>query len=110
MMYKVMLTEQAELDLRNIYEYIAFELLSPDNAAGQLDRLEENIIKLEMFPERFSAYEKEPWYSRGLRKISVDNYLVFYISDIDKAIVTIIRVMYEGRDVERQLKNYMAGR
>ena len=43
-----------------IYEYIAFELLSPENAAGQLDRLEENIIELETFPEKYRAYEKEP--------------------------------------------------
>lgn len=33
----------------------------------------------------------------------VDNYLVFYISDKDKATVTIIRVMYAGRDVDNQL-------
>ena len=45
MIYEVTITEQANADLRKIYEYIAFELLSPENAAGQLDRLEENIIE-----------------------------------------------------------------
>ena len=40
------MTEQADCDLRGIYEYIAFELLSPWNAAGQLERLEECIIGL----------------------------------------------------------------
>ena len=43
MIYEVTTTEQAESDLRCIYEYIAFELLSPENAARQLDRLEEHI-------------------------------------------------------------------
>ena len=61
MIYEVTTTEQAESDLRGIYEYIAFELLSPDNAAGQLDRLEENIIGLEQFPEKYKAYDKEPY-------------------------------------------------
>ena len=42
MTYRVALTEQADSDLRGIYEYIAFSLLEPENAAGQLDRLEEN--------------------------------------------------------------------
>ena len=37
-MYNIQISEQAEKDLRGIYEYIAFELLSPDNAAAQLDR------------------------------------------------------------------------
>lgn len=104
MIYKVITTEQADADLRGIYEYIAFELLSPDNAVGQLGRLEEQIVGLEEFPEKFRHYGKEPWHSRGLRVMPVDNYLVFYISDKDAGIITIIRVMYAGRDVDSQLK------
>ncbi len=41
MIYAVITTDQADADLRGIYEYIAFELLSPDNAARQLGRLED---------------------------------------------------------------------
>lgn len=33
MTFEVIVTSQADADLRGIYEYIAFELLSPDNAA-----------------------------------------------------------------------------
>lgn len=106
MIYEVTTTEQAESDLRGIYEYIAFELLSPENAAGQLDRLEENILGLETFPEKFRAYEKEPWKSRGLRVMPVDNYLVFYIPDKETETVTVIRVMYDGRDVDNQLMSH----
>ena len=108
MIYEVITTEQADADLRGIYEYIAFELLSPDNATGQPERLEEHIIGLEEFPEKFRTYEKEPWRSRGLRVMSVDNYLVFYIPNKDAGIVTVIRVMYAGRDVDNQLNNYTA--
>lgn len=104
MIYDVITTDQADADLRGIYEYIAFGLLSPDNAAGQLRRLEEHIVGLEEFPEKFRHYEKEPWHSRGLRVMPVDNYLVFYIPDKDAGIVTIVRVMYDGRDVDSRLK------
>lgn len=106
MIYQVNTTEQADADLRGVYEHIAFELLSPDNAAGQLDRLEEHIIGLENFPEKFKSYEKEPWHSRGLRVMPVDNYLVFYIPDKEIRTVTVIRVMYTGRDVDDQLINH----
>ncbi|MGN0427477.1 MAG: type II toxin-antitoxin system RelE/ParE family toxin [Agathobacter sp.] len=106
MIYEIITTDQAEADLRGIYEYIAFDLLSPDNAVGQLDRLEEHIIGLEKFPEKFRPYEKEPWYSRGLRVVPVDNYLIFYISDKDAGIVTVVRVIYAGRDVDNQLNNH----
>lgn len=104
MIYKVTTTNQADADLRGVYEYIAFELLSPDNAAGQLHRLEEYIIGLEEFPEKFRLYEKEPWHSRGLRVMPVDNYLVFYIPDKAAGIVTVIRIMYAGRNIDKQLK------
>ena len=62
MIYEVVITDQAESDLREIYEYIAYELLSPEKAAGQLERLEEHIIGLEKYQEKFRPYEK----NRGL--------------------------------------------
>lgn len=106
MKYEVIATEQAESDLRGIYEYIAFELLAPENAKGQVARLEEMILGLEEFPNRFRQYEKEPWYSRGLRIMPVDNYLVFYIPNQKEMTVTIIRIMYAGRDIDQRLKDY----
>lgn len=108
MIYEVITTNQADIDLRDIYEHIAFELLSPDNASGQLKRLEEHIIGLEKFPEKFKLYEKEPWRSRGLRVMPVDNYVVFYFIDKAAGIVTVVRVMYVGRDADNQLKNHTA--
>lgn len=106
MIFEIDISDQAETDLRGIYEYIAFELQSPENAGGQLTRLEESIMGLDQMPERFRKYENEPWHSRGLRTMPVDNYCVLYIPDDEKAVVTIIRVMYGGRDMETQLKKY----
>ncbi len=65
--------------MREIFEYIAFELQSPENAIGQLDRLEEQILSLDAMPKRYRKYEKEPWKSRELHILPVDNYLVLYI-------------------------------
>lgn len=50
--------------------------------------------------------EREPWKSRGLRVFLVDNYLVFYIPDRERKMVTVIRVMYGGRDVDKELKRH----
>ena len=103
MIYEVEVSEQADSDLREIFEYIAFELQSPENASGQLDRLEEQMLSLYTMPERYRKYEKEPWKSRGLRVLQVDNNVVLYIPDSDKKVVTILRVMYAGRDIDNQL-------
>lgn len=103
MIYEVEVSEQADSDLREIFEYIAFELQSPENASGQLDRLEEQMLSLYTMPERYRKYEKEPWKSRGLRVLQVDNNVVLYIPDSDKKVVTILRVMYAGWDIDNQL-------
>ncbi len=106
MKYDVILTERAENDLRGIFEYIAFELLAPENAAGQLERIEEKILSLVDSPERFRLYDREPWKSRNTRVVPVDNYVIFYIPDKDKARVTVIRIMYSGRDIDKQLNAF----
>ena len=107
MSYKIVLSNQADEDIRAIYEYIAFDLQSQQNAAGQLSRLEEEILSLDQMPERFGKYKSEPWRSRNLRVMPVDNYLVFYIPDHNNQTVTVIRVMYGGRDTNAQLNLYI---
>ena len=103
MIYEIEVSEQADSDLRGIFEYIAFELQAPENASGQLERLEEQILSLDTIPERYRKYEKEPWETRGLRVLPVDNYVILYIPDSDKKVVTILRVMYARRDIGNQL-------
>ena len=96
MIFNVVTSIQAEEDLRGIFEYITFELLSPENAES-----------LDEMPERFPRYGKEPWHSRGLRFVAVDNYIVFYLPDVEEQVVTILRVMYSGRNIEEQLSVYI---
>jgi len=106
MIYSVEISDQADADLRGIFEYIAFDLESMQNAKGQLVRLEDSIMRLEHMPERFRKYSKEPWHSRGLRIMPVDNYCVLYIPDKHKGVASIIRVMYGGRDIDSELQEH----
>ena len=103
MIYSIKVTVQADNDLRNIYEYIAYELQSPENAGGQLNRIEKCIMSLKSMPERYRFYDKEPWKSRGLHIVPVDNYCILYIVDNGNMTVSIMRVMYGGRDINTQL-------
>lgn len=105
MTFSVEISPQAEKDLREIYEYIFFKLSSPKNAENQLARLEKAIYSLNQMPERFHRYDKEPWLSRGLRFLTVDNYSIFYITDEIENTVSIVRVMYGKRNIAEQLKN-----
>lgn len=103
MIYSVKISEQAEADLKDIFEYVAFELLSMQTAFELLDRLESKILNLNQMPHRYRAYDKEPWKSKGLRVMPVENYIVLYSPDEESEVVNIVRVMYGGRDIETQL-------
>ena len=106
MTYRVELSAQTKEDLREIYEYIAFELRAIDSAEELFRHLEEHIYALEEMPERYRLYEGEPWRTRGLRIMPVDHYLVFYIPKHESCIVTVIRILYGGWDTAAQLARY----
>ena len=103
MKYTIFYTAGAKRDLRGIYSYIAEELLVPDTAAGQVQRIMKEIRSLKEMPMRYRLYDDEPWHGLGLRFFPVDNYLVFYLPDESTDTVRIVRIMYGGRDIRRQL-------
>lgn len=105
MIFNVVYSSEARQDLKDVYEYIAHELLKPDIAASQTNRIMKASRSLEQMPMRHRLYEEEPWHSQGLRFLPVDNYLIFYLPDVTNNIVTIIRIMYGGRDIKKQLED-----
>jgi toxin ParE1/3/4 len=98
--WQVQIAKHAEGDLRGIYEYIAFELLEPGIAKNIILRIQKRINKLSNSPQSFALYQKEPWKSRGLRRVNSGNYAIFYIPNDEVKNVTVIRIMYGGRDIE----------
>jgi toxin ParE1/3/4 len=77
--------------------------MEPVIAEKQYTRIEKAVYTLDQMPERFRRYEKEPWRSRNLRVMPVDNYSVFYTVNNKKRVVTVIRVLYGKRNIEREL-------
>ena len=103
MIWDVSYTDSARRDLQSIYDYIADVLHEPVIAERQTDRIIDAADSLEHMPFRHRLYDYEPWRSIGMRVLPVDNYLVFYLPDESQGIVTIIRVMYGGRDIKKDL-------
>jgi toxin ParE1/3/4 len=66
MRLEVLLTEDAERDLEDIYDYIA-EFDSPSNAEHVLDRLLDVVERLESLPERGSQ-------PKELRSLGIHEY------------------------------------
>lgn len=101
--YRVQLSEGAEQDLLEISDHIAIKLQSPFNAKKQIQRLMVEILSLDTLPERYSVIDTEPWQTRGLRHMPVDNYTVFYIVRDKQVIVT--DVLYSASDLLARLRS-----
>lgn len=104
MEYKIIYSSNAEGDLRAIYEYIAYRLLSPINAERTTQRIIEEIRSLEWMPNRNPLYEKGTWSGRELRYTMARDYLIFYRVDSTAKTVAVARIFYGGRDMEAQLE------
>ena len=100
--YKVEITKEALQDMEDIYNYIALELLSPEKAMGQYNRIADEILTLDIFPQRYRITDSEPEKQMELRRMLVDNYSVFYTIRTDKVIVT--DVLYTASDIEARLR------
>ena len=98
--YKVGYSEDALDDLREIYAYIANELLVPETAAAQVGRIRKEVRSLDFMPARYALVEWEPWHSMRMHQFPVDNFIVYYLIDDEEMSVTVARVFYGGRDIE----------
>lgn len=101
--YNVAYSPKAYDDLTAIYTYISTELKSKNNAQAQVDRIRDAIRKLDVMPERHERVDWEPWLSMGMRKMPIDNYIIFYLVDSSNMIVVIDRIVYGGRNLEEIL-------
>ena len=101
--YTIEITEEALADMEQLYQYIAEVLLSPENAISQYNRIADAILTLDELPERCPIMNTEPEHSRGIRRMLVDNYSVFYIIEETRVIIT--DGLYSASDIEYRLKH-----
>ena len=101
--YTVKITTQAEEQLQEIVNYIASELKAPKAALRLLNEMERLISSLSQFPQRVAVIEEEPWRTRGVRKMPVKNFLIYFWIDEDNSKVQVTAVIYAKREQLNQL-------
>ena len=98
--WQVTVSEPAEIDLDEIYKFIAETLLNPAAAWRQFERIRDALSGLDMMPERGTILKNEPWRSRGLRRLIIDNYVIIYEIQEETDIVAVIAIIYSGRNFD----------
>jgi len=98
MTYSIHITETAERDISEAADYIEFVLKNPDAADHLLDKAEEVIGSLSEFPQRVKLVGDSFLSALGIRAVSVNNYLAFFIISEAEKRIDIVRFMYEKRD------------
>lgn len=101
--YKIRYTPLAYEDLDEIDTYISETLLNPQAAENLLDEMEKSIRQLEQFPYVGSEVEDSSLSDKGYRKLVVQNYLIFYIVDLEQKQVVIMRILYGAREYHNLL-------
>jgi toxin ParE1/3/4 len=102
--YAIQITSKALADMEGIYNYIAEQLLVPESAFEQYNRIADAIENLYIFPERVKIMESEPEHSMEIRRMSVDNYSAFFVIKDECVIIT--RVLYGASDISKRLLEY----
>lgn len=101
--YVVKATRQAQEQLREIVDYVSSTLQAPEAAFHLLDALETAMTSLSRFPDRIALTEEEPWHSRRIHKMPVQNFIVYFWIDKAAHRVQVTAVVYGRRDQTRQL-------
>lgn len=96
--YRIEYAADVRRDLQEIQHYIAVELRENTVAKKQIARIKKAISTLRTLPKRYGCVEWEPWSSMGMRRMPVDNYIVYYM--VKENVVQITRIFYGGRNVE----------
>ena len=84
----------AEHEIELIYVYIAFTLCNESAAKAFYYKLMDTIQNLKNFPKKFRLLNE-------YRLVNVNKYTIIYSVDDEFKIITIVRVVYSGRDINK---------
>ena len=101
--FNVVIEDAAEKDLIAILTYISETLHEPAAAKRIYLSIREALSGLDHRPFRFQLVGDEKYAASGLRKLPVENYIVFYVADEAAKTVHILRILYARREWQNLL-------
>lgn len=94
--YNIRYSKEAKQDLINIKKYIKYNLQEPNIANKLITKIKKEIGKLAVDAKIYNIIDDDFIKKLEIRKIIVDNYIVFY--RIKNKTIEILRIMYGRRN------------
>lgn len=103
MSYRVVITDKAKKRISEIFDYFVYELYSPIGAKRQVDRILDAAESLDTFPNRFAVLLIDNEHLRGIRRMLVGPYSVFYRVQEDEKLVLVLSVLSSASNFKTKL-------
>lgn len=94
--YNIEYSKDARQDLINIKKYIKYNLQEPNIAQKLIMKIKSEVEKLRNNPKIYTIIDDDIIKKLEIRKIIIDNYIVFY--RINNESIQIVRIMYGRRN------------
>ncbi len=94
--YNIEYSKESKQDLVRIKQYIKNNLQEPEIAQKLIFKIREEINALKNAPEKYAIIDDDIIKRLEIRKLIVDNYIVFYRMKDNN--IQIVRVMYGRRN------------
>ena len=101
--YSLCLTPDAQTNILNAALYIANDLSNPIAANRYLETIRDSLDKLLFFPRIHPLLKKEPYKSRGIRKMIAKSTIIYYYIDSKNRKIQVLAVLDARMDQFKQL-------
>ena len=94
--YNIEYSKESKEDLIGIKQYIKYNLQEPETANKLISKIRKSIKTLKENPEIYAIIDDDIIRKLEIRKLIVDNYIIFYRIKNDS--IEIVRIMYGSRN------------
>lgn len=102
--YSYRFTEKAEQDFDDILQYISVDLANPAAARSLGKKIFEKLDTIRVFPDSNAYVDNEFLSDKTIRKLIIDNYVIYYKVHYKEKLISIIRIVYGKRKLDDILK------
>ena len=98
--YSYRFTEQAEKDIEDILRYISEDLCNPSAALKLGEKIFADINEIRKFPLTGMVVDNQFLADKTVRRIIIDNYILYYKPVEQETTIYIIRIVYGKRNLD----------